>query len=224
MNDLHDSNMPNAGVEILDFNDQPHNLLIIDSKTVTKCLTSRLMVESKVKKKITERYHLTQEAWLCIYLLPQLTVKNNKIKDFQYMILHSFLPTNDLLFKMNKIPSYLCSFCNMYKESIAHMFYECFLVHNLWLELSNQDDFKCLSGMKLKEKDILYGYFIEGNEKTTIININKMILYVKYYVWKCRLSCIKTMSYTRFKSWLEKHMCYDELLKPQEALNDQAEI
>ena len=127
MNDLHDSNTPNAGVNILDFNDQPHNLLIIDSKTVTKCLTSRLMVESKVKKKITERYHLTQEAWLCIYLLPQLTVKNNKIKDFQYMILHSFLPTNDLLFKMNKIPSYLCSFCNMYKESIAHMFYECFL-------------------------------------------------------------------------------------------------
>ena len=40
MNDLHDRNTPNAGVEILDFNDQPHNLLIKDSQTVKKCLTS----------------------------------------------------------------------------------------------------------------------------------------------------------------------------------------
>ena len=82
-NYVNDNNVANAGVDILDLNGRIYNLLTIDSKTITKCLTSRLMVESKVKKKITERYHMTKEAWPFMYSLPRITVKNNKLKDFQ---------------------------------------------------------------------------------------------------------------------------------------------
>ena len=53
----------------------------------------------------------------------------------------------------------------MYKESIAHVFYECFLGHNLWLKLSNQDDFKCLSSIKLNEKEIFIWLLYRGQQK-----------------------------------------------------------
>ncbi len=37
--------------------------------------------------------------WEDVYNLPRKATKLNKLKDFQYKVLHRYLPTNSLLFK-----------------------------------------------------------------------------------------------------------------------------
>ena len=46
--------------------------------------------------------------WIDIFMIPRLCIVSNVVRDFQYKILHRFLPTQSLLFKMQKIDSPLC--------------------------------------------------------------------------------------------------------------------
>jgi predicted phosphodiesterase len=79
----------------------------------------------KAKNKITTIVgNLDEEHWKVIYILPHRMLKDNKIKELQYKILFRYIGTNKLLYKMNKTASPRCVFCQMYEESIEHLFYE----------------------------------------------------------------------------------------------------
>ena len=59
-----------------------------------------------------------------MFIVPRVCTRDNILKEFQFKILHRYLPTNDLLFKMEKVNSRKCTFCNLYRETILHLFYE----------------------------------------------------------------------------------------------------
>ena len=49
-----------------------------------------------------------------MFRVPRVCTRDNILKEFQFKILHRYLPTNDLLFKMEKVNSRKCTFCNLY--------------------------------------------------------------------------------------------------------------
>jgi hypothetical protein len=67
-----------------------------------------------------------------MYNLPRICTQDMAIKEFQYKILHKYLPINSLLYKMKKVCTSRCTFCNMYKENISHLFYECLCIKQLY--------------------------------------------------------------------------------------------
>ena len=64
-------------------------------------------------------------------------IKEVKLKDFQYKINNRILATNSFLYKINKIDSNRCSFCEQAIESIKHLFVDCPKVKEYWNTLKN---------------------------------------------------------------------------------------
>ena len=87
-----------------------------------------------------------------VCLLTRMCVSNNFIKDLQYQIIHRFLPTNYLLYRMGKVESNRCSLCQIQCETIPHLLYECVNVNVLWRFMEQE-----LSAME--EKDTVFPLF-----------------------------------------------------------------
>ena len=80
---------------------------------------------------------ISHDQWTEIYMLPRLCFVNNFIKDIQFKILHRFLPTLSLLYKMKKIASPLCPFCNMMVDDLEHAMYDCLIIKKKWFQVFN---------------------------------------------------------------------------------------
>ena len=75
--------------------------------------------------------------WKEIYLLPRLTTIDNKLRVFQYKILHHVLFLNKRLFTLGKTHSTLCSFCNLENETATHIFAICNITLETYGKLFN---------------------------------------------------------------------------------------
>ena len=121
---------PFLDILFIDKKGNKHNILTLTSKRLTELLTVNKLEKTKAQLELTKRYNLSEDTLEEIYLVPQTSIKNNQIKEFQYKILNKYLPTNSLLYKMKKTTSFNCNFCNNNKETISHMFVDCFNVKN----------------------------------------------------------------------------------------------
>ena len=118
-NNFRDLNIKYKNIESLD-------LLICDTKSMYDTLIKHKFVYSKASVKYSKLYNiLNNEEWENIYMIGRCCTSDNKIKDLQYKVLHRYLPTNDLLYKMEISASNKCSFCELYRKDINHLFFEC---------------------------------------------------------------------------------------------------
>ena len=75
--------------------------------------------------------------WNSIDNIPYLCTMDTKSRFFQLKILHRILPTNILLSKYGLKDTARCTFCELYNESLDHLFYECTICKTLWLQLKD---------------------------------------------------------------------------------------
>ena len=120
-----------------------------------------------------------------MFLLPRKCTRDNGLIEFRYKILHRYLPTNTLLFKMKVIETTSCTFCNLYQESVLHLFYECLDVKNLWFQVENILIQVKKEPITLSGADVLFGYHLKTFCKKTL-TINNIILHTKMFIWLCK--------------------------------------
>ena len=77
------------------------------------------------------RFTLTT-ALKAIYELPFKVTLENKLRCFQYKIIHNILPTNSRLHKMKLKISPSCDHCSSPYETLSHLLYECSTVQTFW--------------------------------------------------------------------------------------------
>ena len=115
-------------------------------------------------KKFTDIYRLTNV---------------NKYRSFQYRMLNRAIITNVKLFQWKIIDSPNCNFCQIERESVRHLFYECTVVKQLWEEIVQMvnDCFnvKCV----LSYQRIVFN---EIAEKKGVANF--ICLITKHYIYK----------------------------------------
>ena len=70
-----------------------------------------------------------------MYLLPQIIDINSYQCNFQYKTLHNILYLNKERYIFGKTDYLLCSIYNSNDETVAHMFYECVRINQLWSQL-----------------------------------------------------------------------------------------
>ena len=165
-----------------------HSISEKDIKTVLNKIDMNGIKCYKVRnKQIQIHGEIADECWSKIYELPHWILTDNKVKEFQYKILFRFIGTNKLLYKMKKVNSPRCIFCELYEESIEHLFFECTVVKNFWLNLVSEYNSRSDIEWKLTCKDVIFGYNVENRHQEEIIVINITILYAKYFIYLCKL-------------------------------------
>lgn len=78
---------------------------------------------------------LTQKQWRKIYSLSFKCTKDSKLLLLQYQLLHRILPINYHLHRVGIVNSPLCYFCQQTPETIEHIFVDCYLVKEIWIDL-----------------------------------------------------------------------------------------
>ena len=86
---------------------------------------------------------------------------------------------------MGKVQSIACDFCQMYPESVEHLFYECMQVKNLWLKLIDYFNVYLNSQVVITCKEVL----LIVNSHCEMVNdcLNMLCLYGKKYIMVCKL-------------------------------------
>ena len=172
------------------------DLLDQDTKTLNRILVAEKYVKPKALRKYENYFgiNISDETMSNIFTLANRISYDNKLKEMQYKILHQYIPTNQLLYKMKKIDSVKCNFCSLYCEDIYHLFYACLAVKDIWFFVERI----CKDGLNVTHKltcsDILLGFMTEKLSTVNII-INRLILYGKYYILQCKYNLLKRTYY-----------------------------
>ena len=154
-------------------------------KMLKKKVTASVSLSSREEKwHETLNCDFSVEFWKKVYSFTGDIQFDNKYKWLQFQINRHSLYTNSRVHKFNHQVSPLCTFCTQSTESIFHLFYGCSKVLDL-LKSIKQWLATIGSELDISKLHILFGKL---DERPTSIN-NFILLSVKYFVWKCRLSC-----------------------------------
>jgi len=96
-----------------------------------------------------------------VYELPFKATVENKLRSFQFKIVHNIIPTNLSLHKMNIKESPHCEQCLFQNETLVHMFLECSVVEPFWKDVITWCNIKRSDKINPNYTEILYGYKTE---------------------------------------------------------------
>ena len=167
---------------LIDIKGKAVNVRQTNYKNIYFSLVIRNLVRSKANLSFSEQYNIDDDEWKKIYLLPHSFKLSNKAKEIHYKILHNYVATGNLMYKMKIINSPRCNFCDLYKQTSQHLFFDCTHVKNFWFRISDllRDEYGIFINITLK--DVLFGH-------VTILNyelINKILIYAKLYIYNCK--------------------------------------
>lgn len=115
----------------------PHNIKIFcTQKKGTKDIYNILTAENIIPMSIGtirwgKSFNMSETKWKKIFIFPFVHIKNSKLQWLQFRINNHILVTNSFLFKIGKVHSNICSFCQNNEETILHLLWECLDVRNL---------------------------------------------------------------------------------------------
>ena len=109
-----------------------------------------------------------------------------QLKWFQARILHRILPTGKYLHLCKLTQSPLCVFCDSHVETLVHLFWGCDFVNSFWKDFVKLLQEKCshCDRFNLCQELTIFG---TTNKIYTDKAIDSMILYAKFFVYKCKL-------------------------------------
>ena len=74
--------------------------------------------------------------WQKAYTLAFLSTKDTKLRTFQFKFLRRRIATNDFRYKVGITSNDLCSFCNLYVETLEHIFWSCPFTQAFWINVT----------------------------------------------------------------------------------------
>lgn len=100
------------------------------------------------------------------------SIKDKKLCEFNFKILHNILPCNVNLVKWKKRNCEMCKLCNV-AETIEHLLYNCSYANGIW------NDFKQKTGFNICYKDIVIGS--ENSPRTNwLVTLIAYAIFVKW--------------------------------------------
>jgi len=146
--------------------------LLSENKTKPTCITSWGSV-----LEINE----DEKLWSSIFTLPILCVKDVKIREFQYKIIHRYYPSQNKVSKWDATVSNICTLCHSEIADIVHTFYGCNLIKNFWNSITQWLNNNTNLSLPLLCETVLLGIvpFKQSNYA-----VNHCLLYAKYFIHK----------------------------------------
>ena len=107
-----------------------------------------------------------------------------KLRSFQYRLLHGALILNSHLYRWGKRPDNFCSFCEMTKETISHLFVKCPIIQDLLIQLQCYLCNKFSITIELSATNILWNSV--GERSASIENLFCLITKQFIYAKRCQ--------------------------------------
>ena len=106
--------------------------------------------------------------------IPEATV-SYKLQSFQYKLIHRAHTTNIFACHIGKAVTDRCTFCSSQKESLSHLFWECFYSQRFWSDVSNWLHNRSNVDARLNEMVVIFGH--ENSLISLCTIIGKSIIY-----------------------------------------------
>ena len=169
--------------------DDVQDITRMTSKSIYSTLVKRIQISPTAQSKFNSVYNISGNIdWKNIYLLPGRVTLDTRTRAFQYKILNRILYTNKILYKMNLVPSPMCTFCGDHEETLEHLLISCTYTKNFWLSVISWLNTYNMKIDKLDEVTILFG--ISDNIPGNCL-LNHIIILGKYTIYSCRCKNIK---------------------------------
>ena len=152
----------------------------LSSSELYKTQVQHLFRTPTSQKSICKLLSIEKLPWKSIYSCIYKTSVDFYSRIFQYKCLNNILYLNNVLFKMGLSDSPLCSYCSLYNESQAHLFFECYVTKRYWTQLQNFFKDK-LNIPNLDLQSAVIGFINPGE-----ILINNILLTFKMVLYKNR--------------------------------------
>ena len=140
--------------------------------------------EPIAQRRFTENgLNFDKHHWKRIYSLPYKCTLDTSLHWLQYRILHRILATNTLPFKMNIVQSDICSFCGTERETLEHLFYDCYIVKEFLSDICQWFSENLNLPLTIDKKTILFGLPLKKTNKI----FNWVLLQCKKFIYKMRI-------------------------------------
>ena len=141
-----------------------------------------------LKWKTNLNIEFEKEEFLDLFTKMYTLTKDNKILIFNYRLLHRNTITNKNLnlWDNNKPPEERhtdkCTFCNIFIETIEHLFYDCVYIKQIWEDLFNWVYEKCSLRIGFSRGEIILN---NSNDDLKIFNLIFMIVKKQIHTIRC---------------------------------------
>jgi hypothetical protein len=129
-------------------------------------------------------------------MLPYKCTLDTKTQYLQYRFIHRILPTNEFLYKIGLINTYTCTFCKEENETIKHLMWSRKFASKFWSSVIDW-----LEKLNIKITITYQQVCLGINHDKYSIFLNMIVLFIKRYIYKCRVQEIHPF-FNDFKSWL----------------------
>jgi hypothetical protein len=128
-----------------------------------------------------------------------INIEEIKLKDFQFKINNKILVTKSFLFKINKVQSSMCSYCNERDETIYHLFCECEHIKLFIRNTKQWINTNLNINLNVNEKVFL----LSSSNESDIVKFITILL--KYYIYKSKFreNCRSFLTVSLFKGYLK---------------------
>lgn len=154
---------------------------------------NKLAVSNKWDREIPD---ITEREWSNYYTVIK-SIKEVKMKDFQYKLTNKILATKSFLHRINRINDNLCEYCHRESETIFHLFIQCENVKRFWAELNEWFRESTNLELNLEAKSILFSW----QDKHQLRNF--IYVSAKYYIYANKFSG-KALNLDVYKAILRK--------------------
>ena len=107
-----------------------------------------------------------------------------QLRAFYFKIFHRAICTNKFLYKIGRIDSPFCFFCDKFDETLIHLFCDCDKITPLWDNLCDFIGNKTGENFQFSQFQKMFGLdIVDSDHKNTI---NFLILCMKFYIYRCK--------------------------------------
>ena len=141
--------------------------------------------------------------WSNVYHQKIEAIKDNKLSEFNFKVIHNILPCGYILSKWNYNVKERCDVCNEI-ETVQHMLYDCNRIKDIWINVSN------IMKIEVKWKHLICG-FITEDVTDKVIFYNTIFTVIMYAIFKCNNTCKyenKSYNNENIRSVVKRNLCF----------------
>ena len=181
------------------------------------CKSNDIKLSNDIKWNTELGLEIDKTMWKNLNKACFYTIKDNMYIWLQCRIIKRILGTNSFLKKAKISNNDLCRICHEQTETLAHLFFECNKVFDLWVNIKHWIEIKTKIQLNLNKNICILGYSLcDAN----FYPLNFVLITVRYYIFKCALTNRDLNIYQIQKIVKEKYFEQELLSK----LNGEEEI
>lgn len=125
--------------------------------------------------------------WEKVWLLPNLYLVTNKIKEVSFKLIHRVYPVKVYCKRFRVDIDPMCTFCGNSPETAVHLFWYCRFIKTFWFDFCDFIHINIDKDFILYWKNVLFGC-LETRFSSHVYVCNLLILLAKFHIHKCKFT------------------------------------